>query len=52
MGRPNWDATLEAIAQEHAPEKVDVFFCGPPGLGSIIRRASERAGMRFRDEKF
>lgn len=52
MGQPDWDATLQRIAQLHAPEKVDVFFCGPPGLGAIVRRAAHRAGMRFRDEKF
>jgi predicted ferric reductase/Ca2+-binding EF-hand superfamily protein len=52
MGQPDWDATLQGIARLHAPERVDVFFCGPPGLGAIVRRAARRAGMRFRDEKF
>ncbi len=52
MGHPDWGAILEAIGREHAPEKVDVFFCGPPGLGKTVRRASERMGMRFRDERF
>jgi predicted ferric reductase/Ca2+-binding EF-hand superfamily protein len=52
MGQPDWDATLQRIAQLHAPERVDVFFCGPPGLGAIVRRAARRAGMSFRDEKF
>jgi len=52
MGRPDWDATFQGIARLHAPEKVDVFFCGPPGLGATVRRAARRAGMSFRDEKF
>jgi predicted ferric reductase/Ca2+-binding EF-hand superfamily protein len=52
VGHPDWNAILQAIATSHAPEKVDVFFCGPPGLGKLVRRASARAGMRFRDEKF
>ena len=52
MGQPDWDATLQGIARLHAPEKVDVFFCGPPGLGAKVRRAARRAGMSFRDEKF
>jgi predicted ferric reductase/Ca2+-binding EF-hand superfamily protein len=52
VGHPDWSAILLAIAKEHAAEKVDVFFCGPPGLGRIVRRASARAGMPFRDEKF
>ena len=52
MGHPDWDATLRAIAQLHTPETVDVYFCGPPGLGRTIRRACARAGMRFREERF
>ena len=52
MGHPDWSATLEAIARAHAPETVDVYFCGPPGLARILRRASARAGMRFRQERF
>jgi predicted ferric reductase/Ca2+-binding EF-hand superfamily protein len=52
MGQPDWDATLQGIARLHAPEKVDVFFCGPPGLGAKVRRAARRTGMSFRDEKF
>jgi NADPH oxidase 5 len=52
MGHPDWDAALQTIAREHAPERVDVFFCGPPGLGGTVRRASVRLGMRFRDERF
>jgi predicted ferric reductase/Ca2+-binding EF-hand superfamily protein len=51
-GQPDWGAELQAIAQQHAPAKVDVFFCGPPGLGRTIRREATRLGMRFRDEKF
>ena len=52
MGRPDWDETLRQIAREHAPETVDVYFCGPPALGRIVRRASVRANMRFREERF
>jgi NADPH oxidase 5 len=52
VGHPDWNAVLQTIGREHAPEKVDVFFCGPPGLGKSVRCASTRLGMRFRDEKF
>lgn len=52
MGHPDWDAALRAIAEKHAPEKVDVYFCGPPGLGRVVRRAARRANMSFREEKF
>jgi predicted ferric reductase/Ca2+-binding EF-hand superfamily protein len=52
MGHPDWDSTLRAIRDRHAPARVDVYFCGPPGLGRTVRRAAARLGMRFRDEKF
>ncbi|MGH7297992.1 MAG: EF-hand domain-containing protein [Polyangiaceae bacterium] len=52
MGSPDWDATLRRIAELHAPARVDVFFCGPPGLGKLVRAGARRAGMTFRDEKF
>ena len=52
MGHPDWGPILQAIAREHGPEKVDVFFCGPTGLGNTVRRASTRLGMRFHDERF
>jgi hypothetical protein len=52
MGYPDWDAVLAGIAQRHAPATVDVYFCGPPGLGKIVRRAAHRAKMTYREEKF
>jgi len=52
MGHPDWDALLGAIAKEHAPDTVDVFFCGPPGLAVKVRAACARAGMTFRREVF
>ena len=30
-GPPDWERMLYLIAKQHAPEKVDVFFCGPSG---------------------
>jgi predicted ferric reductase/Ca2+-binding EF-hand superfamily protein len=52
VGRPDWGKVLRTVSEQHAPAKVDVFFCGPPGLGVTIRREASRLGMRFRDEKF
>lgn len=52
MGHPDWDAALGAIARAHAPAAVEVFFCGPPGLGATVRRACARVGMPFRREDF
>jgi NADPH oxidase 5 len=52
MGYPDWDSVLYSIAKTHAPAKVDVYFCGPPGLGKAVRRAARKANMTFREEKF
>jgi NADPH oxidase 5 len=51
LGAPDWEALLGAVAKQH-DEPVDVFFCGPPGLGAKLRRVSLRLGMRFREERF
>jgi hypothetical protein len=51
MGYPDWDTVLRVIAQRHAPAEVDVYFCGPPGLGRVVRRAARRANMKYREEK-
>ncbi len=52
LGHPDWEATLRAIRDAHAPTRVDVFFCGPPGLGAKIAPVCARLGMRFREERF
>lgn len=52
MGEPDWERMLFLIREQHAPEPVDVYFCGPPGLGKKIRPICARLGMAFREEKF
>jgi ferredoxin-NADP reductase/Ca2+-binding EF-hand superfamily protein len=52
MGPPDWEAMLGTIARRHAPAKVDVFFCGPPGLARKLRHVCDRLGMSFREERF
>ena len=52
VGRPDWDAMLGAIAARHRPNVVDVYFCGPPGLGALLSRLCHHLGMSFREEKF
>jgi predicted ferric reductase len=52
LGAPDWEEMLSAIAKKHAPAQVDVFFCGPPGLGAKLRPICERLVMTFREEKF
>lgn len=52
FGPPDWKAELATIRDAHAPEPVDVFFCGPPGLGAILDKACRELGMRYREERF
>ncbi len=52
LGAPDFDVELAAIAARHAPAPVDVFFCGPPGLGNKIKRACRRHALRFHQEVF
>ncbi len=52
LGPPEWESLLGEIVKKHAPEKVDVFFCGPPGLGVKLQPICVRLGMRFREERF
>mmetsp|Transcript_556 Transcript_556/g.1749 ORF Transcript_556/g.1749 Transcript_556/m.1749 type:complete len:897 (-) Transcript_556:293-2983(-) len=39
FGRPSWDPILAGIREESPMQKVGVFFCGPPALGSSIGAA-------------
>ncbi len=52
LGAPDWSALLGGIARQHAPARVDVFFCGPPGLATTLRRVCATLGMTFRQERF
>lgn len=52
VGPPDWAGMLGAIAHRHQPERVDVYFCGPPGLAAKLRRVCGSLGMAFHEEKF
>jgi ferredoxin-NADP reductase len=52
MGPPDWRGWLAAIAGEHQPAPVDVFFCGPPGLARKLRPICRELGMSFHEERF
>jgi len=52
FGRPDWAGMLGSIAARHRPNQVDVYFCGPPGLGSLLSPLCRGLGMSFREEKF
>jgi hypothetical protein len=52
VGVPDWEKLLGAVARERKPARVDVFFCGPPGLAAKLRPICARLGMSFREERF
>jgi len=52
LGAPDWETVLREVSGAHHPDTVDVYFCGPPGLGAKIRRICKRLGMPFREERF
>jgi predicted ferric reductase/Ca2+-binding EF-hand superfamily protein len=52
IGPPDWDAMLAEVAKWHPKQRVDVFFCGPPGLARKLRDVCVRHDMRFREERF
>lgn len=52
MGHPDWQELLSRIRDKHAPETVDVFFCGPPGLARKLEPICHNLGMTFREEQF
>jgi ferredoxin-NADP reductase len=52
MGSPDWEMMLGMIARQHQPAKVDVYFCGPPGLAARIRPIAARHEMAFHEERF
>lgn len=52
FGRPDWDELLTGILREHAPERVEVFMCGPSALESTLGPLCHKLGMGFRHEVF
>lgn len=52
VGHPDWAALLGEIAKRHGAAAVDVFFCGPPGLGQKLASVCRRLGLRFHEERF
>lgn len=52
MGDPDWPRLLGEVARRHAPEPVDVYFCGPPGLAAKLRPVCAQLAMPFHEERF
>ena len=51
-GRPDWDQIFHDLATKYAPHKVDVFFCGPPGLSTQLKSLCTKYGFGYRKENF
>jgi predicted ferric reductase/Ca2+-binding EF-hand superfamily protein len=51
MGHPDWEQMLSTIKQSHDGD-VDVYFCGPPGLGKKVEAICIKLGLAYREEKF
>ncbi len=51
-GRPDWDSVFQSVASAHPGEPVDVYFCGPPALGTAVRKKCRRHGLLYHEEKF
>jgi len=52
VGQPDFERELSEIAERHAPDKVEVFYCGRPDLGRELRKICMRLGLPFRPEPF
>ncbi len=52
IGHPDLDADLARIAADHGTDAVDVYYCGPHGLGRTLQQICRRQALRFHDEKF
>ncbi len=52
MGAPNFRTELGTIVEQHPEQRVDVFFCGPPGLARALRQDCASLGLCFRQEHF
>jgi len=52
IGAPEFGAELSEIAARHAPDAVDVYFCGPPGLGRKVKKICAAQSIPFRQESF
>ena len=52
LAAPNFEQELREIAERHAPDPVEIFFCGPPSLGRKLKKICARLGLSFREEGF
>jgi len=51
FGRPNWDILLQQMIRKQQG-KISVFFCGPPNLGTVLRKKCKDYNLQFKQENF
>jgi len=51
-GRPDWHSVFQGVAAAHPGDPVDVYFCGPPALGTVVRGKCRKHGLIYHEEKF
>lgn len=52
MGHPKWEDIFTKLARRYRNQKVDVYFCGPPGLSTVLKRNAHRVGFGYHKENF
>ncbi len=52
LDRPQWPQIFADLAEEHASNKVDVFFCGPAPLAKQLSVVAAKHGFGFHKENF
>ena len=50
-GRPNWDVVMQNLMRQQKG-KIEVFYCGPPALASILSGKCSEYNFSFRREIF
>ena len=50
-GRPDWNLVFQEL-KEQKRGKVTVFYCGNPGLVSVLKKKCNQFGFQFKKEVF
>jgi respiratory burst oxidase len=52
LGRPDWKPIFAQIKEAHPSEKIDVYFCGAPGLSKVLKKLSSEHQFHYHKENF
>ncbi|NMM42976.1 hypothetical protein HH303_00700 [Rhodospirillaceae bacterium KN72] len=52
LSRPNWNTIFSEIKARHEGAPIDVFYCGPEGLSTVLSQECARFGFGYRKENF